>query len=68
MLPMLTTIGISRSFEHVAEMVIEIVAGGDGAAGRVDAQHHRLHVVVLADAVDLLLDEAVGVEDRRLRP
>ena len=43
---------------QLLQMVVDVVAAGDGAAGRIDAQHDGLDVLVLADAVDLLLDEA----------
>ena len=50
-------------FAELREVVIDVVPAGDRAAGRIDAHHDRLDVLVLADAVDLLLDEAVPLHD-----
>ena len=45
-------------------MVVQIIATRDRSAGRVDPQHDGHHVFVLADAVDLLFDKAVALQDR----
>ena len=48
---------------QLVQVVIDVVGAGDGAAGRIDPQHDRLDVLVLANLVDLLLDEAVARHD-----
>src|SRR5262249_40041802 len=46
-------------FDQIAEMVVDIVAAGDGAAGRIDSKNDGDDRIVVANAVDLLHRETV---------
>src|SRR3989449_869549 len=47
---------------HASHLVVDLLRGGDGAAGRVDAQHHRDGRVAGAEALERL-DQVGGVLD-----
>ena len=52
---------------QLAEVVEHVVAAGDRAAGRIDADHKRLQIAVLdvfPGMVDLLFEEPFAAEDR----
>ena len=51
--------------DQSAEVMIEIIAARDRAAGRVNSQHRRDDVLVIADSINLLLHER-PVEDGAL--
>ena len=64
---MLTTMGIFRLFNIVPEVMVDVIAGAELPPGRIDAEDDGLDIVVVGDAVDLPLDEAV-LALRRSRP
>ena len=64
---MLTTMGIFFVSRQLAEVMVEIVAAADAAAGAIDAEDHGLDVLVFHGRVDRPLDEAVlGFQDDTL--
>ena len=51
--------GIFFVLDQFAEMMVEVVAAADAAAGAIDAEHHGLDVLVFHRRVDRPLDETV---------
>ena len=51
--------GIFLVFPQLAEVMIDIIAAADAAAGAIDAEDHGLDVFVFHGRVDGPLDEAV---------
>ena len=56
--PIDTTSGFFLVFAQLEEAAVQVVAGGDAAAGTVDAQDDGLDGVVLGGLLDLLVDVA----------
>ncbi len=64
--PMLTTSGILLLVGQLLEVMVDVVAAGHRAAGRIDPQTTALHVVVVAHLIDLVFDVAFVAQDRAL--